>query len=439
MLPSGWELTIFDKHIDLLSGFPFKSAEYSNNEKDICLLRGDNIEPNHLRWRNVKRWNCTEYDNLKKFHLRKGDFVIAMDRTWVSSGLKVAEVQQSDLPCLLVQRVSRIRSKNTLIQELLKQYFSSFKFEQYVKSVQTETAVPHISAKQIKEFPLLLPPLPEQRKIAQILSSWDKAISATESLIANSQQQKKFLMQQLLTGKKRFEGFKEKFSVRDGFAKKKLGFLPDDWKVDLICNYFWYQEGPGVRKHQFVENGIKLFNGTNIQKSRVVINNTKTCISPEEAYGAYSHFMADQGDLVIACSGISVDKFDEKIAFLDYSHLPLCMNTSTMRFKVIDENIANINFFRYFMMSHLFKDQIRRQITGSAQLNFGPSHVGNCFIVLPSLEEQQKIASILTAADQEIDTLQQKLTHLKQEKKALMQQLLTGNRRVKVDNETEAA
>ncbi len=58
---------------------------------------------------------------------------------------------------------------------------------------------------------------------------------------------------------------------------------------------------------------------------------------------------------------------------------------------------------------------------------------------IPTLKEQQRIASVLSAADQEIETLQQKLTHLKQEKKALMQQLLTGKRRVKVDNETEAA
>jgi len=63
----------------------------------------------------------------------------------------------------------------------------------------------------------------------------------------------------------------------------------------------------------------------------------------------------------------------------------------------------------------------------------------NLVIGLPTIEEQQKIASVLSTADQEIDTLQQKLAYLKQEKKALMQQLLTGKRRVKVDNETEAA
>ena len=83
------------------------------------------------------------------------------------------------------------------------------------------------------------------------------------------------------------------------------------------------------------------------------------------------------------------------------------------------------------MMSPLFKNQIRRQITGSAQLKFGPSQVGKCFIVLPSIEEQRKIASVLTTVDKEIENLQQKLAFLKQEKKALMQQLLTGKSTLK--------
>ncbi|OJP15316.1 hypothetical protein BK336_23380 [Escherichia coli] len=106
-----------------------------------------------------------------------------------------------------------------------------------------------------------------------------------------------------------------------------------------------------------------------------------------------------------------------------------------MRFKVLDNHILDIRYFQYFMQSLLFKNQIRRQATGSAQLNFGPSHVGKCFVVIPSIEEQQKIAAVLSAADAETSTLEKKLACLKDEKKALMQQLLTGKRRVKVEAE----
>lgn len=290
-----------------------------------------------------------------------------------------------------------------------------------------------LDTNDLQSLDVFLPPLSEQRKIAKILATWDKAISTTERLIDNSKQQKNALMQQLLTGKKRLinpEGYG--FSKREGYAKAKLGELPNDWDVCLLSEFYWFQEGPGVRKHQFTVAGVKLFNGTNIQKSRVILSNTKTHISSGEAEGAYSHFLADEGDLVIACSGISVDRFDEKIAFIKEEHLPLCMNTSTMRFKVKNNTGACLTFLQYFMMSPLFKNQIRRQITGSAQLNFGPSHVGKCFIAMPSLAEQKKISSFLSLADNEIDILEQQLVDLKQEKKALLQQLLTGKKRVKI-------
>lgn len=203
MVPKGWSHTTFEKHIDCLTGFAFSSTEYSAEEHDIRLLRGDNIEPGKLRWINAKRWPRNVQGNMDKYFLLEGDFVIALDRTWISGGLKVAEVTCDDLPCLLVQRVARIRAKKTLAQGLLRQYFSGYKFEQYVKLTQTATAVPHISPNDIKQFSLLLPPIAEQKKIAQILSTWDKAIAVTEKLLTNSQQQKKALMQQLLTGKKR--------------------------------------------------------------------------------------------------------------------------------------------------------------------------------------------------------------------------------------------
>lgn len=291
-----------------------------------------------------------------------------------------------------------------------------------------------ISLTDLRKVKILRAPLPEQKKIAQILFTWDKAIATTEKLLANSQQQKKALMQQLLTGKKRLLDPNVEMKVRDGFARSKLGALPEDWKIDLIGDHLWFQEGPGVRKHQFRERGVKLFNGTNIQFNQIDLGNTETFISCEEANGTYSHFLIDDGDLVIACSGISVDRFDEKIATITSEHLPLCMNTSTMRFKETEDGNVSIDYFRYFMQSPLFKNQIRRQATGSAQLNFGPSHIGKCYVTVPSAEEQRRIADALTIADGEIEAIKLSIAELGKQKKALMQQLLTGKRRVAVDS-----
>ena len=71
------------------------------------------------------------------------------------------------------------------------------------------------------------------------------------------------------------------------------------------------------------------------------------------------------------------------------------MNTSTMRFKTKNPRVFHLNYFKYFLATRLFKDQLRKLITGSAQLNFGPSHIAQMFVPLPPLKEQKRIAAIL--------------------------------------------
>ena len=175
--------------------------------------------------------------------------------------------------------------------------------------------------------------------------------------------------------------------------------IPPNWKVTKIPKVLFFQEGPGVRKWQFHDAGVKLVNVGNINNGQISLNTTKIHISEDEAYNKYSHFLIDEGDLLIACSGIVVSNFYNKIAFAEKEHLPLCLNTSTMRFKALDEKVINLNYFRYFLQTNNFTSQLQQLITGSAQLNFGPSHIKKIDILLPPLSEQQKIASILDAAD----------------------------------------
>jgi len=175
--------------------------------------------------------------------------------------------------------------------------------------------------------------------------------------------------------------------------------LPEGWKEFELPEVVWFQEGPGVRKYQFTTKGIKLLNGTNIVNNKLITDNTETYVSQEEATTKYKHFLVDEGDLIIASSGIKVDYFHKKIAFAGKKNLPLCMNTSTIRFKSLDKKILDINFFRFFLMSPLFTSQVQFHITGSAQLNFGPSHLNKMKIILPLLPTQQKIVSILEKAE----------------------------------------
>ena len=189
-------------------------------------------------------------------------------------------------------------------------------------------------------------------------------------------------------------------------------------KVNLndIC---FFQEGPGVRKHQYCTKGVKLINVSNLVNGEIDLSNSNRYISQEEAYGRYKHFLIDEGDLIIASSGIKVEYLDKKIAFIKKENLPLCMNTSTIRFKVKNKNELDILYLSYFLKSKNFKNQISKLITGSAQLNFGGSHLKKINLFLPELNVQKKVSTLLLLVDNTIKDMQRKLSILEQLTKSL--------------------
>ncbi|MGD9676912.1 MAG: restriction endonuclease subunit S [Vulcanibacillus sp.] len=183
----------------------------------------------------------------------------------------------------------------------------------------------------------------------------------------------------------------------------------NNWKVEKLDKVTFFQEGPGVREHQYTTNGVKLLNVANLFEGQLDLSRSERFISEEEAYGKYSHFLVDEGDLIIACSGIQVDYFHKKMGFAKKEHLPLCMNTSTMRFKTLNEKVLNIEYLAYFLKTDFFKKQIQKLITGSAQLNFGPSHIKKIDILTPPLETQKKIVEVLDKAQGLIDARKEQI------------------------------
>ncbi len=170
-----------------------------------------------------------------------------------------------------------------------------------------------------------------------------------------------------------------------------------------ISDLLFFQEGPGVRNTQYTQSGVKLLNVANLVNGKVDLSTSDRYISEDEAYGRYKHFLCDDGDFIIASSGIKVEYFDRKMGFVDSSMLPLCMNTSTIRFKVIDSKRLNIKYFMYYLKSIHFKQQLSKFITGSAQLNFGPSHLKKMNMPLVSLKEQNNIVDKLSKVELLLD------------------------------------
>ena len=185
----------------------------------------------------------------------------------------------------------------------------------------------------------------------------------------------------------------------------------------FLSDVYWFQEGPGVRNWQFKDSGIKLLNVANITKQgKIDLDKTDRHLSTEEVDSKYQHFLIDEGDLVIASSGITNDEDNllrTKIAFIEKQHLPLCLNTSTIRFKAKD-GVSDLKFLKHWLNSLEFRQQITKEVTGIAQKNFGPSHLKKIKISLPPLTEQRRIASILDQADELRQKRQQAIEKLDQ-------------------------
>ena len=164
-------------HANLITGNPFKSSGYAVSLGGIRLLRGDNVAQGRIRWDNAKYWPAEDIAAYQKYQLKAGDVILAMDRPWIGAGLKYAELRPEDVPSLLVQRVACIRAFPTLDQRFLARLIGSPAFTAYVLGVQTGTAVPHISGKQIQHFEFALPSLRDQQAIGELLGALDDKIA----------------------------------------------------------------------------------------------------------------------------------------------------------------------------------------------------------------------------------------------------------------------
>ena len=297
-------------------------------------------------------------------------------------------------------------------------YYYQYLTSQYenIRDLSNSGGQQNLSAGIIKEIHVPIPPFPEQRKIAKILSTWDKAIATTERLIAISQQQKKALMQQLLTGKKRLVN-PETGKVFEG-----------DWEDTHTSEHINLLSGYAFKSSEFERNSnFKLLRGINISQGylRWEVDQTYSWGDATD----YKKYVLKLNDVVISMDGSLVGRNYAVITENNLEPMLLVQRVARLRCK----STLNHRFLLQHIASERFKSYVDSVKTVTAIPHISAKDIRQFPLLLPSIKEQQKIASVLTAADQEIELLEAKLAHLKDEKKALMQQLLTGKRRVKVD------
>lgn len=196
--PELGELEPCGDHIELLTGFAFSSSRYTESDDDIRLIRGDNIVQGTFRWNGVKRWPASERATYQKFELARDDVLVAMDRTWVSAGIKYAIVDDDALPSLLVQRVARLRAKPSIDPRYLAAWIGSPMFERYVLSIQTGLGVPHVSGGQLEHFPIRVPSLDVQSRVIDRLARLSESCERLQAHYQRSTEDIATLRQSLL-------------------------------------------------------------------------------------------------------------------------------------------------------------------------------------------------------------------------------------------------
>ena len=178
--PKGWKKDKAGNHIDLLSGYPFQSEQYVNDGINIC--GGLIIMPQKIQWQDCKHWPSV--DGYEDYLLAEDDIVMALDRPWISEGFKIAQVDSTHLPALLIQRTARIRGID-VNQQYLFHCFVNGGFDKH--SNVTGSLVPHISAKDIRSFEILLPPIKLQKQFAAFVKQVDKSKVAVQKALDEAQ------------------------------------------------------------------------------------------------------------------------------------------------------------------------------------------------------------------------------------------------------------
>ncbi|WP_202942922.1 restriction endonuclease subunit S [Alteromonas macleodii] len=402
----------------ITNGFVGTATPYYTDEKGVPYLYGTNVRANKIDSKGIRYINQEFHAKQEKTKLQKGDLLTVQSGHIGETAVVPDEFDGANCHALIVTR-----TKNKYVfPDFLSYYINSEIGKARLKGLEVGSTILHINTKDLKKFRVLLPPLPEQRKIAKILSTWDKAISTTERLIDNSKQQKKALMQQLLTGKKRllddsgkpFEGEWEDLYLHD---VAKIIVSPVDKKIVdgeipvELCNY------TDVYYNTRITNSIEFMKATakksEIDKYTLQVNDviiTKDSETP--------------GDIAVPAL-VSEDLGGTVCGY----HLAIVRPNSQLVEGAYLNYLFSMQKTRYYFFT---------LATGATRFGLSIGGINKAHFTLPPLEEQRRIAAVLTNSDREVELLEQQLADLKQEKKALMQQLLTGKRRVKVDEEAMA-
>ncbi|NJO00856.1 MAG: restriction endonuclease subunit S [Bacteroidia bacterium] len=280
-------------------------------------------------------------------------------------------------------------------------------------------SVVHIYSSSLSKLQIPVPPLPEQQKIAEILSTWDQAISTTQKLIDELKLRNKGLAQQLLTGKKRLKGFEgewKEYNLGDIFQFIKAYSFPREKLGEGEIYYLHYGDIHVKFRHPI----LSVDNNQTIPKLKYEY---------EESIGSE---LLQNGDLVIADASEDTKGIGDCVEIQNTQNSKIIAGLHTIVLRDVNELTVDL-FKGYYFKSEIIRNQLRRMATGISVYGISKTSVKKVKMKLPLKNEQKAIAKVLYDADKELMLYQQQLDTLKEQKKGLMQKLLTGEIRVKTE------
>ena len=398
-IPSAWSVR---KLTDVVEKSQYGLSLSSTEDGQIPMFKMNNFVDGKLSPYGVDRVNLEE-NEIKNYRLEKGDLLFNRTNSQELVGKTIF-----DLEGLYVFASYLVRFKidnSSANPEFVNYFFNFSETQQKLKSIATiGVSQSNINPTNLKNWLRIpLPPLPEQRAIADCLSTWDQAIQTLTQLIAQKELRKKWLMQQLLTGKRRLPGFGGEWKE---ITLDEISERVTQKNEELNDNVVTISAQRGfVRQEDFFNKRVAsdtLVGYYLVHRGEFAYNKSYSNGYP---MGAFKR----------------LDDFDKAVVTTLYICFKLKPSTDS-------------DFAKYFFDGGRMNQNLMRiaQEGGRAHglLNIGLSDFFGLKLVIPTKEEQTAIAQILQRADQEISLLNQKLTHLQNQKKGLMQQLLTGKKRL---------
>lgn len=338
-------------------GFQFNELQFIDAEKDKKLRKG-----------RVKRSNIVLTTRGSVGHFAYYDASVPYDVMRINSGMVILDADESDLEPNFLYALCR-----------------SFIVQKQIEAASFGSAQPQLTVGIVKGLKLPIPTLVEQKKIAQILSTWDKAISVTEKLLTNSQLQKKALMQQLLTGKKRL-------------LNENGGRFIGEWCTCTLSEVAHIIMGSSPKSEAYNDNGLglPLIQGNADIKCRVSCPRVYTSDITKEC---------SPGDILLSVRA--------PVGTVALSQHKACIGRGISAIKS-KRKMSQSFLYQWFLW---FEPKWCYLSQGSTFESINSDDIKTLKLSVPNFEEQQKIATVLSAADDEIATLEKKLACLKDEKK----------------------